>query len=156
MNVVVTDGGVPQFVRMIPVGGDDISRALGSRLEIPPAQAEGLKMARGLSTAPPTSEVEMASMEIIRATSHELLNSLRNTLTYYINQHPTAPPQAIVIAGGGARLIGLSQALSEMTRLQVVSANAFSTVEVSKALQKSGNNLDSMTIALGLALGHAA
>jgi type IV pilus assembly protein PilM len=154
---VVTAGGVPQFVRMIPVGGEDISRALTTRLELAPGQAESVKMQQGLSAAPPTTELEMQTNEIIRATSHEMLNSLRNTLNYYINQHPTAPPQAIVVSGGGARLTGLAQALSEMTRLQVVAANAFSTVDISKSLQKAAPaNADAMTVALGLALGRAA
>jgi type IV pilus assembly protein PilM len=156
-NVVVVTAGVPQFVRMIPVGGEDLTKSLVNRLEISPEQAEAAKRARGLSTAPVGSEGERQVAEIIHSTTTELLNSLRNTINYFVNAHHNEPIDAIVLGGGGAQLIGFAQALSAITRIQVIPADAFGTVDVSRAARTAGGaSNDTMSVALGLALGSVA
>jgi type IV pilus assembly protein PilM len=156
-HVVVVASGVPQFVRMIPSGGADVSRAVMSRLEISPEQAEQAKRARGLSGAPVASEQERLVAEAINQTTGELLNSLRNTLHYYNNTRPSDPVQAIVLTGGGAQLTGFSEALGESMRIQVIPADAFAFVDVAKGADKSGTHDPArMTVAIGLALGGAA
>jgi type IV pilus assembly protein PilM len=156
-NVIVTENAVPQFVRMIPMGGDTITRALMNRLEMRPETAEAFKASRGLGLVPPTSELEHTGGEVIRATAHEILNSIRNTLQYYVTLRPTQPLQAIALSGGGSHLPGLAQTLSESMRLQVVAPSALSTVDLSKSVQAmSPEQLEPMTVALGLAMGQAA
>jgi len=154
-NVVISEMGVPQFVRIIPMGGSSITEALRSRLEVTEEQAESIKAHRGLSSAPATSELDFASIDIIRASALELLNGIRNTLNFYVGSHEGQAIQGIVLSGGGARLSGIVQALGDMTRLQVIAADAFSTIEVAKSF-KSTASPQSMTVALGLALGSAA
>jgi type IV pilus assembly protein PilM len=154
-NVIVSDDGVPMFVRMIPTGGEDITSALVQRLEISPEQAEIAKRARGLSRAPVTSESERLAAEVIHSKIGELLNSLRNTLNYYMNTH-NATVQAVVLSGGGAQLTGLAEALGEITRIPIVRADPFETVEVAKSAARSDVDPRSMTVALGLALGSVA
>jgi len=156
-NVVVVTDGVPQFVRMIPAGGDDLTKALTARLEISPAQADQAKRARGLSFAPPTSEGERMLAEVIAVTTNELITSLRNTINYYSNSRPQLQTRALILTGGGADLQGFARALSEALRVQVIPADAFSTVEVSKLAAKTPiAERQSMTVALGLALGSIA
>lgn len=156
-NVVVATAGVPQFVRMIPAGGDDLTRALVNRLEVSPEFAEQAKRARGFSSAPAGSELEGKSAEVINETTSELLNSLRNTISYFGNSRQAEPVQAIVLTGGGARLGGFAQALGEATRIQVIPADAFSTVEVARSIKNRGpQDTANLTVALGLALGSVA
>ena len=156
-NVVVANGGVPQFVRMIPAGGEDVTKALMNRLEISSEQAEGAKRARGFSNAPVTSEQERAVAEIIHSTTTELLNSLRNTITYFSNSRQNEQIQAIVLTGGGSRLTGLTQVLGELTRIQVIPADPFGSLDVSKTATKNTvGDPRLMSVALGLALGSAA
>ncbi len=155
-NVVVATGGVPQFVRMIPAGGDDVTKALVARLEISPQQAEGAKRARGLNAGGVLSEQERAAVEVIRTSTGDLLNSLRNTLTYFTNTRQNEPVQAIILSGGGAQLTGLPQALGELTHLQVIPADPFGTIDVAKSLRRNGREPLSLTVALGLALGSVA
>jgi len=156
-NVVITNGGVPQFVRMIPAGGEDITRALMNVLEISPQQAEGFKRARGLTPAGSLPEQERRAADVARDSAGELLGGLRNTLNYYANSHPHEQLQGIVLSGGGSRLLGLTQALGELTRLPIIPADPFAAVEISKNLRKSiaGNEM-AMTVSLGLAVGSAA
>lgn len=156
-NLVVTADGVPQFVRMIPAGGEDVTRALMTRLDMSDDQAEAFKAIRGVGLTPATTEVEHTGGEVIRNATHELLSSIRNTLQYYATLRPTQPLQAIALTGGGSHLPGLAQTLGESMRLQVIAPSALSTVDVSKQVQRSGpERLENMTVALGLALGTAA
>ena len=156
-NVVVTSNGVPQFVRMIAGGGGEITSALSRRLEIDVDRAEAAKRARGLSSAPVTSQIEQLAAEVIFEKTGELISSLRNTISYYVNNRHEDPIQAVILTGGGSLLPGLARVLSETLRLQVVQADPFSTVDVSKSAAKSmGDTNHTMTVALGLALGSVA
>lgn len=156
-NVVVTSKGIPQFVRMIPTGGEELTRSLINRLEVGAAQAENAKRTRGLSSAPVTSEAEGVVAEVIHTVTGELLMSLRNTLNYFSNSRQHEPIEAILLTGGASRLFGLAQALGDATRIPVIQADPFANVDVTKSIKKSdpGDHL-SMTVALGLALGSAA
>ena len=155
-SVIVSFAGVPQFVRMIPAGGDDVTLALVNHLELSYQQAELAKRTRGYSSAPVASESERRVAEIIHTSTGELLNSLRNTINYFTNARQNEPIAAIVLSGGGAQLNGLPHALSEMTRMQVIAADPFSTVDASRKIRTAGDDTRSMTVALGLALGSVA
>ena len=50
-SVVITRQGVPQFVRIIPTGGDDLTTALSTRLGIPMENADALKRSTGLAAS---------------------------------------------------------------------------------------------------------
>lgn len=157
-NVVIISNGVPQFVRMIPVGGEDVTRALVAQMELSPQQAGVAKFQRGLYGPPPTSQVEQRASEVIHAATMELLTNLRNTINFYSNSHQSDPIQAVVLSGGGARLTGLGQALGELTRLQVMPADPFRGVELSKHVRSTTTPQEqqSMTVALGLAIAGGA
>ncbi len=156
-NVVVATDGVPQFVRMIPAGGQDLTNALSTRLEISPDQANAAKRSRGMSNMPPNSPGERVVAEVIAETTGELINSLRNTINYYFNTRPQIQMRALVLTGGGADLSGFPAALSDALRIQVVAADAFGAVDVRRAVAKKiGQDKQGMTVALGLALGSKA
>ena len=73
-NIVISTGGVPQFVRIIPAGGDDLTRALISRLGIDRELAERVKAGIGLAngSVPPENR---AAVEVMYEVTRELLNS---------------------------------------------------------------------------------
>jgi type IV pilus assembly protein PilM len=155
-NVVIIIGGVPQFVRIVPAGGNDVTLGIAMALEIEEGIAENAKRALGL-TPTAVNPDHRPILEQIHRTSGELLNSIRNTLTYFDNTHPVPNVERIVLSGGGSRLAGFAAALQELTRTQVVLSDPFSTLSVSKAVgQQPPEIRDSMSVALGLALGSAA
>jgi type IV pilus assembly protein PilM len=155
-TVVVNLAGVPQFVRLIPTGGGDLTQALVVRLGITAEAAEALKRSVGLATrAAPENE---AAYTIIREVTTELLNSLRNTVNYFANTRHQMPVTRIVLTGGGAQLGGFSEALGEMTRLPVGAAEPSGSVDLGRgvdatALKQTGG---AFSVALGLALGSKA
>lgn len=157
-NVVVVDRGVPQFVRIIPNGGDDVTRAIASRLQWSPEQAEGAKRVIGMG-GPMLRPEDRPVLEIIYEVTGELLTSIRSTLSYYATAAPFEPVQRILLAGGGAQLMGLPNALSELTGLQVVVADPLGGVGMPRGKndQRLGREqLDAYTTAFGLALGSHA
>jgi len=155
-SVVIATNGVPQFVRIIPTGGADLTTALATRLEIPAEQAERLKRALGLASAVSTNEEERA-VAIIYELVNELLGSLRNTVSYFMNTRPNDPVSHIVLTGGGALLPGLADALGEFTRLAIVPGDPLAGVTVARSARADRSvSHSSLSVALGLALGSAA
>ncbi|MEY2847806.1 MAG: hypothetical protein RI885_471 [Actinomycetota bacterium] len=156
-NVAITRDGVPQFVRIIPAGGSDVTRALAGRLGISTDQAEIGK--RSLGLAPKTVAPEhVEAAGIVYELTSELLNSLRNTLSFYMNSRQGQHIERVVLSGGGASMTSFANALSELTRIPVIMEDPFGTVTVSKNAQKSTRPAPTsgMTVALGLALGSVA
>lgn len=153
-NVVLVHDGVPQFVRIIPAGGDDISRALATRLELPPLQAESVKRELGFSAASPE---RMPVSEIIYEVGGEQVNAIRNTLTYYTNGKPGIVIDRIVLSGGGAQLAGLAKALTELTSIPVIpelANDGFAPHEHSGRATRA--HREAMSTAYALAMGSVA
>jgi type IV pilus assembly protein PilM len=156
-SVVVTTLGSPLFVRIIPTGGDDLTQALVDRLPTDSTTADTVKRAVGLAPGGVAVGDEDA-VGIIREVTTELLSSLRNTITYFANTRPSLTIDRIVLAGGGASMIGFGQALGELTRLNVVPPEPLGAVTFAKGVsvdefQSTGGEF---YVALGLAIGSAA
>ncbi|MDY7529126.1 MULTISPECIES: type IV pilus assembly protein PilM [unclassified Cryobacterium] len=156
-SVVIATNGVPQFVRIIATGGDDISRALQDELKSTPEQAESAKCGLGLATGT-VPEADKRAVEVIYKIASEQLTSLRNTISYFVNTRPTNPVGQIVLSGRGGQLRGLPEALAEMTRMPVVVGDPFVTVGLARDVDANDLRLSGSTfaVALGLALGSAA
>ena len=156
-TVVVARDGVPEFVRIISAGGRDLTDAVRSEASLTTEQAEATKMSLGLSTVG-VPVAQQPIVEVIYKVAGELLNSIRNTLTYFVSAHDQQPINQIVLTGGGAKLKGFAQALQDGTHIPITIADPFGLVSVDRrfASRTSGAGNDAACVALGLALGSAA
>jgi len=156
-NVVVAHDGVPQFVRILTNGGDDVTRTIATRLQWAPDQAENAKRAVGMG-GPMTRPEDRPVLEIVYDVVGELLSGIRSTISYYAAAHPADPPQRILLTGGGAQLLGLANALQEITGLPVAFAEAVTALPAPRrgGEEASRADRDSFTTAYGLALGSHA
>jgi type IV pilus assembly protein PilM len=156
-SVVISVAGVPQFVRFIPTGGGDLTQALADRLVVDLAQAEALKRLLGLAATGIVSENPAAAI-IIHEVTVELLNSLRNTVNYFINTRSQVSVTRIVLTGGGAQLHGFGEALVEMTRIPVFVPDPVATLSLGRGIDASAlqSTMGTYLVALGLALGSKA
>lgn len=155
-NVVIAIDGVPQFVRIIPAGGDEITKALMTRLDMTEAVAEQAKRTLGIITVGVAPE-HRPVVEVIHESTGQLLNGLRNTLNYFVSAREQQTIGRIILTGGGSRLPGFEAALGEITRVPVSTDDGFSGVRVSKPVERlASTNKSAMTVALGLALGSKA
>lgn len=155
-SVVFVQQGIPQFVRIIPAGGDDVTRALVNRFEIDMVAAERLKREVGLSNR--VSAAQKGAVETMYEVTGELLTSLRNTLTFYTNTRSSGELDRVLLSGGGSRLQGLASALGEVTRLRVEIADLGAAFALDSSLEQSAFSDASgdLAVALGLTVGSAA
>lgn len=155
-TVVVSTDGVPQFVRIIPTGGGDLTTALSNKLGVAVEQAELMKRSVGLAPARQEDRaIGTATMEL----TGELMNSLRTTLAFFASGKQTSAISNIVLTGGGANLPGFANALAEFTRLPVVIGDPLEAVSINGRVQRAslGNGVGaSYSVAIGLALWAAA
>lgn len=174
-SITIACDGVPWFVRLIPAGGDDLTQALKSGLEIDTHQAEELKRTLRVGTDLAISEDSDAltfqctcakcladlaivddprATEILQTVTGELLGSLRNTVNYFNNTRPQDPVLQVLLTGGGAQLSGFAEALVEMTHIPVTAADPFAMITLGRRLdaKKLQQSRVSLTVALGLAL----
>jgi type IV pilus assembly protein PilM len=155
-TVVVATDGVPQFVRIVPSGGRDISTALMNEVQASPDVAEQIKRQRGMMNSPAASPAEQHAMKIMQEIAMQQLTNLKNTLNYFSASHQTEIIQSIVLSGRGATLPGFAQRLGELAGLPVLTPDPFATVELSRSVRKlSQFERMPMTTALGLAIGSA-
>ena len=174
-SMIIARDWVPQFVRIIPAGGDDLTQALKSGLEINTDATEELKrtlrvgadLADGEdfgSITPlcscPKCLADLATAddpratEILQRVTGELLGGLRNTVNYFNNTHPENPVTQIFLTGGGSQLSGFPVALRAMTQIPVIPVNPLSMVTLSRKSDEKSRieNTDSLSVAMGLAM----
>jgi type IV pilus assembly protein PilM len=156
-NVIVAQDGVPQFVRIITSGGDDITRALSTGLQVDLAQAEALKRSLGLGSAASSPQARPA-LDIIYGVVGELLNNVRNTLSYYTNSKKNVVLERIIASGGVTQMPGFTAALTERIGLPVVEAEPLGAQQLARSARSgySREKQDTMSTAFGLALGTVA
>lgn len=153
-SIIIVKGAVPHFIRIVPSGGDDVTRLLMTRLNIPREQAEALKRTLGL-TSTPQSDEERRAIEVIHEGTSELLTAIRNTLVYFGSVRPGATFEHLSAGGGAMRLRGFATALAESTRIAVVPVNPLAVVQLGRQLRgkTADDRVESWTTGIGLAIG---
>ena len=157
-NIVVHEGGVPRFVRILLMGGADITEAVAERLGVPTDEAELLKRSTGLAAVPALLEAQPVH-RAIESTGSALVEEVRGSLDYYLAQPGAARIARVVLSGGGSQLTGLQQRLTTATRLPVDLARPMSLLPVHgmrMTPQQLAHVEPMVTVPLGLALGVAS
>jgi type IV pilus assembly protein PilM len=157
-NIVIHQGGVPRFVRILLMGGADITDAVSERLGVPMDEAEAVKQSAGLATVPGAIDGHPANRAIEQSGS-TFVEEVRGSLDYYLAQPGAARIGRVVLSGGGSRLTGLVERLSVATRLPVEIARPMSALK----LGKTGLTHDQLAyvepmvaVPVGLAMGVAS
>lgn len=148
--VVISTGAMPEFVRIVPSGGDDVSKAIERALGIPFTDAEQDKIARGLQGGA-TTERDMEAETVLRENVASLIDSIRNTLNFYGNAHPDKPVANVVLTGGGSRLTGLAPVLTRALGVPTAYGEPLESFSVSNKLRSAG--LDRWALELAAPLG---
>lgn len=153
-TVVIAAAASPQFVRIIPSGGDDVTRSIERALGVSFAEAEQDKIARGLqggAVAPRDIEAE----SVLRENIANLIDGIRNTLNFWSNAHPEHPVTSVVLTGGGSRLTGLAAVLSRALGVPATYGDPLAGFSVSQRLRDSGLERWALELAapLGVAVG---
>ena len=149
-NIIVHEAGVPTFVRILVMGGDDITEALVAGLSTSHEEAEAIKR-----DAVVGGEGDVAA-RIITEQADQFVDEIRSSLDYYQAQTGSSRLAGVVLTGGGGTLRGLPDRLATALRLPVEVGNPFDrwdvkgTVYGAEDLARIG---PSLATAVGLALG---
>jgi type IV pilus assembly protein PilM len=158
-NIVVHQNGAPSFVRILLMGGDNVTDAVSERLGVPFEQAVGVKQQLGMSPVRGEAVSDHPAARVIETSAGSFVEEIRGSLDYYLAQPSSVPLTRVVLSGGGARLNGLGQRLAAATRLPVEPGAATAALRVGK----TGLTPDQLSyvepqiaVPVGLALGVAS
>lgn len=147
-NIVVHAGGEPRFVRILLVGGEDVTHALASDLGVPTEEAEALKLDLSGSGSGRADE-------IMRARVQALVNEIQGSLDYYSSLEDALHVHSVLVTGGGSLTPGFMQQMQSVSRVEIRRGRPMANVN-----NKSGLSDDQLAhvepvsaAAVGLALG---
>lgn len=132
-NIVVHQGGVPRFVRILLMGGADITEAIAERLGISTEEAESLKQQTGmLAKARDLTDADSPATWAIETSAAAFIEEVRGSLDYHRHQPHSVDAKRIVLSGGGGQLRGLAERLATATRVPVELGTAMTRLKVGK------------------------
>ena len=125
-NIVVHEGGAPKFVRILLLGGDDITGAIVEKLGLSTPEAEQLKR-NPAALADPASA---AARKVVDAALTEFVDEVRGSVDYFVAMSGGRPLTRFVLSGGGSLADGLAQRLATAVRTPVEYGRPFANVQV--------------------------
>lgn len=154
-TIVVHEAGAPRFVRILPMGGADLTDALVAGLGIPPEDAEAVKARVGLA-ADPSEAPEEGAGKILEDRASVFLDEIRGSLDYYGAQPGACHVVRAIATGGGARLPNIGPRLAGVLRIPVDEAQPLARVKLGKLGLEPAQLLQMSAVAavaVGLSLG---
>lgn len=157
-NIIVHEGGIPRFVRILLMGGQDVTDAVAERLGVPQEEAEAIKQQLGAG-GPEGETATLSAVRVVDAVSAAFVDEVRGSLDYYLASSGSASITRLVLTGGGARLTGLAARLGTVTRVPVEIGTPISNLRIGN----TGLSPEQMAfveplaaVPVGLALGAAS
>ena len=123
---------------------------MATSLSINPLRAEELKKEKGIVGTGPNHELSTIMLPFLDA----IINEVKKACYKYGTQFPAAQKlERVVLAGGGANLLGLEPYMEREMGMPTVKAAPFSKFEYQPAMAPFVQELNPvLTVALGLAL----
>jgi type IV pilus assembly protein PilM len=152
-NVVVHEDGIPRFVRILLVGGDDVTEAIANELNVDIDLAEDLKRRADEGSA--DDLVARAGAIVVRRLG-PLVEEIRGSLDFYLAQGDAVPVARVLVTGGGVRTPGLMERLRQSLSSDVELANPLQDLHLGKVglTDEQLREAESLlAVPVGLALG---
>ena len=129
-SVIVHVGGRPQFVRLLSMGGADVTERLMDVFNITLPQAEDLKRQHGMADPTGIANDSTPPSEVIGEVLTSLIDEIRSSLEYYSATTSGARLESVTLSGGVARTAGFAGRLSSSVGLPVDYALPLTRVEL--------------------------
>ncbi len=159
-NIVVHQGGVPRFVRILLMGGADITEAIAERMGVALDEAESIKQLTGMQDAPRgSSPDDPPAVRCIEAVGAAFVEEVRGSLDYYLAQPRAVEVARIVLSGGGGQLRGLAGRLALANRIPVELGTAMERLKVGRVgltAEQLSFVAPLVSVPVGLAMGVAS
>lgn len=156
-QVVVARGGVAEFVRLLPRGGDDFTEALMDGMGLAREEAEELKRATGVAPgeAPDAADDAAKALRVLTRQADTLVEEIKGSIDFYVGQAGQGELTRLVVAGNGARLPHLANRLGTAVGVAVKPAKVLDHVDVGRVDLSDADMLNAQPVlpaAVGLAL----
>jgi type IV pilus assembly protein PilM len=147
MNINITKGGMPLFIRDVSVGGNQYTDILQKELQLNFQEAEELKL--GKSGGP---EAEMVQ-PLLESITDMLVMEVHKTFDFFRETYPTETISRVLISGGTSHMLGLSEKIQETFGYPTEVLNPFRNITVGPKVDKY--KVTSLGPALAVAVGLA-
>lgn len=154
MNINIISQGVSVVARDIIVGSRQLTEQIMNLLDIDFEEAEAIKLGF-LPAEEKRPEVE----QIFSATCTQWVLEIKKAIDLYHSNHPEQPLNRLILSGGGAKVSGLIDFLSQETKVAVELFNPFLNMEFNRKKIDPDYLLSigpEMAIATGIALRPSA
>lgn len=157
-QVVIARGGVAEFVRLLPRGGDDFTEALMDGMGLAREEAEESKRATGvaLGPVPDASDDEgTKALRLLTRQADSLVEEIKGSIDFYVGQAGQGDLTRLVVSGNGARLPHLANRLGTAVGVVVKPAKILDHVDVGRVDLSEDEMLNAQPVlptAVGLAL----
>jgi len=147
MNINITKGGMPLFIRDVSVGGNQYTDILQKELSLNFQEAEDLKLGRG---AGPESEMVQPLLESI---TDMLIMEVQKTFDFFRETYPNEAISRVLISGGTSRVAGLAVKIQEVFGHPTEVLNPFKSISMGPRVDAA--RITSLGPALAVAVGLA-
>ncbi|PLX27368.1 hypothetical protein C0583_03580 [Candidatus Parcubacteria bacterium] len=148
-DVSIVDKGIPMLNRSVDIGGDTITNAIRTRLNVTMEQAEQFKFDMGISDDETAGNT---APKIVNDTFAPIINEIKYAMELYSNKY-NSKTEKIILSGGSALLPNLPEYLSRVLDKKVVIGNPWSHVSCQEDLKPLLDEIGPrMSVAVGLAM----
>jgi type IV pilus assembly protein PilM len=153
-NLVVHDNGVLRFVRILLMGGEDVTSALARIMELDRDTAERAKLAAsaGDEADPEVGDLVAQRLEVF-------VEEVRGSLDFYQSQQDATPLARVVVSGGGSLLGPLVERLQAATGVPTERGRTLAGLRVGRLgidAEALAELEPTIAVPVGLALGAVA
>jgi type IV pilus assembly protein PilM len=153
-NMVVHDNGVLRFVRILLMGGEDVTSTLERVLELDHDAAERAKLAASAG-----EEVEPEAGDLVTQRLDVFVEEVRGSLDFYRSQQDATPLGRVVVSGGGSLLGPLVERLQAAAGVPVERGRTLAGVRVGRLgldAEALAELEPTLAVPVGLAMGAVA
>ncbi len=153
-NIVFLERGIMAWGAQSDFAAASLTQALATSLGINPLRAEELKKERGILGTGPSYELASIMIPFLDA----IVNEVKKAQFSYIQQFPAASKaERVILAGGGANLLGVEKYFEKEMGIPVVKAAPFAKFEYPQDIVPFVPELNPlMSVALGLGMKAAS
>jgi type IV pilus assembly protein PilM len=149
-NVSIVKDGIPHFTKDLSLGGHTVAEALQREYSL--SHDEALRVLKG------ESETSYNVPQFVQTACDDLVVTLDRALAYLKTSNEAEGLTKILISGGGSRLSGLKELLTDKFNVPTEIANPVSRLNYDPSLFEGGDSSKEapmLTVAIGLALRKA-
>lgn len=148
MNINISKGGTPLFIRDVSVGGNQYTDILQKELQLNFQEAEDLKLGKNGG-----AEAEMVQ-PLLESITEMLIMEVQKTFDFFRETYPSETISQVLISGGTSQMAGLAERIQATFGYSTEILDPFRSITVSPKLdvRKVTSLGPAFAVAVGLAL----